>query len=144
MRRNPGKDLRPEIICLVLTTVLFTNSMLEAKTNVPGTVLPEQAGAATKPTLKERLIAVPPGTMIEVKLLNKQKIRGRLGEITDEGFRLTTAQGDKIGTPVIAFTDVKSFKKVEGGKGGHALLYALAGVGVVFVVLAIIVATRED
>ncbi|HET7842094.1 MAG TPA: hypothetical protein VFM21_10835 [Terriglobia bacterium] len=125
-----------DALCLVLVAVFFSATMMEARAGatVPGA--PEESKA--KPTLKERIIEVPPGTMIEVKLLNKQKIRGRLGELTDEGFSLTTAQGEKITTQKIAFTEVKSFKKVEGGKGGHAVVYALAGAGIIFVVLLIV------
>jgi hypothetical protein len=132
------------IICLVLATMLFGMTTLEARVDAAGAVPVGQAGTEKKLTIKERILEVPPGTMIEVRLLNKQKIRGRLGELTDEGFSLTTAQGEKIETQKISFSDLKSFKKVEGGKAGHALLYALAGIGVVFVVLLALVASRDD
>ncbi len=125
------------VICLVLTTLLFTDSILEARTGAPGALAAGQIETPPKPTLKERVLAIPPGTMTEVKLLNKQKIRGRLGEVTDEGFTLTTAQGDKISTQKIAFADVKSIKKIEGGKAGHVLLYSLAGIGALLVVMLV-------
>jgi hypothetical protein len=127
-----------DIICLVLVTMLFGTTTLEARVDAAGAVPPGQAGTERKLTLKERILEVPPGTMIEVRLLNKQKIRGRLGELTDEGFSLTTAQGEKIETQKVAFTDLKSFKKVEdtaGKKVGTGVLYGLAGIGVLFVVL---------
>ena len=86
--------------------------------------------------------------MIEVHLLSRQKIRGRLGNLTNEGFSLTTAQGEKIEAQKVSFTDVKSFKKVEGnttGKTvGKGLLWALAGIGVLTVVLVIWAASRSD
>jgi len=109
-----------------------------------GAVPAGQAGTEQKPTLKERILEIPSGTMVEVRLLNKQKIRGRLGEITNEGFSLQTAQGDKVETQKIAFTDAKSVKKVEGGKAGHAVLYALAGIGALFVGLIIWWASLSD
>ncbi len=127
-----------DVICLVLVAVFFCTASLEARVDAAGAVPDAPEESQAKPTLKERLLEVPPGTMIEVKLLNKQKIRGRLGELTDEGFTLTSAQGEKITTQKIAFTEVKSFKKVEGGKGGHAVVYALAGAGAIFVVLLIV------
>jgi hypothetical protein len=127
-----------DALCLVLVVVFFGATTLEARVSAAGAVPGAQEESKAKPTLKERMIEVPPGTMIEVKFLNKQKIRGRLGELTDEGFTLTTAQGEKISTQKIAFTEVKSFKKVEGGKGGHAVVYALAGAGIIFVVLLIV------
>ena len=125
------------IICLVLATTIFVATTLEAKVGAAGAAPAGQSGTERKLTLKEQILKVPPGTMIEVRLLNKQKIRGRLGEITNEGFSLQTAQGDKVETQKIAFTDVKSVKKVDGGKVGHALLYALAGIGALFVGITI-------
>ena len=131
-----GSSMR-NIICLVLATMLFATTTLEAKAGAAGAVPPGQAGTERKLTLKERILEVPPGTTIEVRLLNKQKIRGRLGDLTNEGFSLTTAQGEKIETQKVSFTDLKSFKKVEGGKAGKTLLYALAAGGVFLVVLFI-------
>ena len=80
------------------------------------------------------------GAMIEVRLMNKQKVRGRLGEITHEGFSLQTAQGTTVETQKIAFTDVKSLKQVQGAgtKAGHGLVYTLAGIGVLALVLTIV------
>ncbi len=133
-----------DIICLVLVTTLFAVTTLEAKVEAATAAPGAQTGTEQKATLKEQILQVPPGTMIEVKLLNKQKMRGRLGELTDEGFSLTTAQGEKIQTQKIAFSDVKSFKRVEGGKAGHAVLYALAGVGAVLGTLVIVALARGD
>ena len=90
---------------------------------------------------------VPPGAMIEVRLIDKQKLRGRLGEVTSEGFSLQTAQGNKIETKTIAFSDVKSFKRTgeTAGKGiGKGVVYGLAGIGVLMLVLVIWAASRSD
>jgi hypothetical protein len=134
-----------DIICLVLTALLFSTTTLEARAAAAGALPVAQTESKGNSTLKQRMLEVPPGTMIEVRLLNKQKIRGRLGELTDEGFSLTTAQGEKISTQKIAFTEVKSFKKVEGGKGGHVVLYALAGIGVALLVVFILaISSKPD
>ena len=137
MKRLIGSSSMRDIICLVLVSMFFGTTTLEARVGAAGAVPAGQTGTERKPTLKERILEIPPGTLIEVRLLNKQKIRGRLGELTDEGFSLTTAQGEKIATQKVAFADLKSFKKVEGGKAGHAVLYALAGLGVLLVVIII-------
>ncbi len=147
MRRLFGHSCWREIVCLVSATLLFGSSMLEAKVGISGPASRGQSGAATRPTLKERILEVPPGTMIEVRLLNKQKIRGRLGEVTDEGFSVQTAQGNKIDTQKVAFTDVKSVKKLEGSTGtkiGKGVVYALAGVGVLTFALIIWAASASD
>jgi hypothetical protein len=137
MRRPIGNHDFADTVCLALATLLFGCSILEARAAASGTTAPGQTGSDRKATLKERILEIPPGTTIEVRLLNKQRIRGRLGEITDDGFSLTTVQGDKIATQRIAFTELKSFKKLEGGKAGHAVLYGLAGLGVLLVVITV-------
>ena len=118
-----------DIICMALATMFFATTILEVRVQAAGTVPAGQRSTAQKPTLKERVLEVPPGTMIQVRLLDKQKIRGRLGEITDEAFSVQTAEGNKVETRKIAFADVKSFKQVKGGKAGRAVVYALAGIG---------------
>lgn len=137
-----------DIICLVLATLLFATTTLEAKVGAAGALPRGQTEGDHKPTLKERILEVPPGTMIEVRLLDKQKIRGRLGDLTDEGFNLTTAQGEKIETQKVSFTDMKSFKRVEGATTGKALskglLWGLAGIGVLTVILVIWAASGSD
>ncbi len=133
-----------DVICLILASMLFGATNVEAIVGAVGALPNGQTESKGKPTLKERVIEIQPGTMIEVRLLNKQKIRGRLGELTDEGFSLTTAQGEKITTQKVAFTEVKSFKKVEGGKAGRAVLYGLAGIGVLVLILVIWAASRDD
>jgi hypothetical protein len=135
MKRRFKESSMLELICLILTAVLFNGSILEAK--AAASAAAPRAQTAQSPTLKERILEIQPGTMIEVRLRSKQKIRGRLGEVSDEGFSLTSAQGDKVATQKVAFTDVKSFKKVEGGKGGRIALFVLVGVGVFLAVIII-------
>jgi hypothetical protein len=132
-----GSPMR-DMISLVLVTAVFCTTTLEARVGAIGALPKAQTESKGKPTLKERILEIPPGTMIEVRLHDKQKIRGRLGELTNEGFGLTTAQGEKITTQSIAFNDVKSIKKIEGGKAGHAVVYALAGLGALLVVIVIL------
>lgn len=74
-----------------------------------------------------------------MRLLSKERIKGRLGEVTDEGFSLQTAKQNKIETQKISFDQLKSLTKVEDHKGartaGYIVLGALAGVGVLFLIL---------
>jgi hypothetical protein len=135
-----------ETLCIVLASILFLHPGLEAKAKVHSATSPAQA--ESKPTLKERVLEIPSGTMIEVRLLSKEKLRGRLGEVTDEGFAVQTAKGNKIETRKIAFQDVKSLSKAEGGKAGKTagwiVLAALAGIGVLVLTMALIFAARSD
>jgi hypothetical protein len=132
-----------DITCLVLATLLFATTTLDARVGAAGAVPAGQAETERKQTLKERILEVPPGTMIEVRLLNKQRIRGRLGELTDEGFSLTTAQGEKITTQKVPFTDLKSFKKVEGAKAAKTAGWIVLGVLAGFAALILILVAVE-
>ncbi len=88
---------------------------------------------------------IPPGTMVEVRLMDKHKVRGRLGEVTNEGFSLQTAQGNKVETQKIAFTEVKTLKKVEGATGtkvGRGVIYGLAVVGILVVIMVIVAVAK--
>lgn len=95
---------------------------------------------AKKPTLKEQALEIPVGSQIEARLQNKEKLRGRMGEITDDGFRLQHVRANKVETRNIAFAELKSIKMVERESSGRIALYVLAGVGVTFLILFAIAA----
>ena len=92
------------IVCAVL---LLRSSLAVAS--------PSQAIPPTSSDLKERLTLIPGNSVIEVKLANKRKIRGRLGALTDSGFELQHAGDGKIVTEVVAFDRAKSVKVVRRG-----------------------------
>lgn len=131
--------MKRELISVFLAWLLWTQSGLCAKAKDGGASNPPQTENAAAQTLKERLLEIPPGTMVEVRLMNRERLRGRLGEISDEGFALQTAKGNKIETRKIAFDELKSIKTLEGkGTGktaGYIILGGLAGIGVLFLVL---------
>jgi hypothetical protein len=97
-----------------------------------------QSSATAKPTLKEQVLAIPVGSMVEVRLNSKEKFRGRLGEVSNEGFIVKYAQGNQIDERKVSYDDVMSIKSVEGSRAGRTALYVLAGAGVVFIVLFVI------
>jgi hypothetical protein len=123
-----------KVICLFLITAFLGATTMEARNEAASAAPPGQESTKRVEKLKEKILAVPTGTMIEVQLLNKQKVRGRLGQIDDNGFSLTTSQQGKIVTQNIAFTEVNSFRKLEGGKAGHRVVWMLAGIGILVVI----------
>ena len=128
---------------LLLILTLFSNSLLEGK--VGGSAPGSPAGAGKNRTLQEQLLEVPQGAMIEVRLLNMQKLRGRLGELSSDGFNLQTAQGSKVETQKLSFAEVKSFKRLGNKKAvktaGWIGVGVVAGivVGIVVVVFVLVV-----
>ncbi len=147
MRRLIRRYCFPDIVSAALASLIFGGSFLQATSSVLGAVPRVEKSAEQMAALKQRILEIPPGTMIEVRLLDKQKIRGRLGEIADEGFNLQTAQGNKIETQKIAFADVKSFKSLQNSTGhkiGKGVLYGLAGIGALILILTLVYAGQSE
>ena len=84
-------------------------------------------------TVQEQVLEIPSGSLVEVRLINKQKLSGRIGEAADDGFTIQLAKGDRLDNRKVFFAEVKSIKdKSRGsGKGTHIL----AGVGIAFLTL---------
>jgi TRAP-type mannitol/chloroaromatic compound transport system substrate-binding protein len=113
------------VISLLLVSVLWVHSGLFAKAETARAVATSQASASQKPTLKEQIIQIPTGVQVEVRLLNKERLRGRLGEVSDEGFSVQIAKGNQIETRKVAFSDVKSVKEI---RKRHTAAYVFLGV----------------
>ena len=86
-------------------------------------------------TLKEKALSIPSGTLVQVQLISKAKLRGQIGSITNEGFTVKTANGNSIEDKIVAFAEVKSINEVR--KGHSPAFWILIGIGVVFAVGAI-------
>jgi hypothetical protein len=102
----------------------------------------DQAGDATR--LREQVTHLRAGAWIEVRLVNREKVHGRLGAIEPDGFAL------KLRDPSaperrIAFADVKSIKAIQGPRSRVAA-WVVAGVlvGVLVVALAILLKERHN
>jgi len=98
--------------------------------------------AAQKPevsrdqALKGQLIEIPAGSVVEVSLQNKQKLRGKLGAVSDAGFEVQTLRDGKISSLNLKFDEVKSVKLRGKGMstGAKIALGILAGLGVLVVI----------
>jgi len=127
-----------QALCALLASMLLFEPVANARATA-GSEPQSQGSRPQKPTLKEKILTIAPESYVEVCFLDKRKLRGRLGEITDEGFALQVAKGDKIQNLTIGFDQVKSVKVVEkkGTSTGRVLAYGLAGIGAFFVGLLI-------
>ena len=95
-------------------------------------------------SLKEQIVQLPAGTVVEVKFLRKgeKNLVGRLGPVADSGFEVQAAKDGNVSSEKLVFTDVKSVK--VKGKMHPAVKGAIIGgvaVGVLFAVFGIIVAS---
>jgi hypothetical protein len=93
--------------------------------------------SGTKPaSLKERLTLIPAGSIIEVKLANKHKVRGRLGAISDSGFELQHMRDNQVVTESLAFETVRSVRVM--GKGMHFAAKVVIGTLIAMGVVALV------
>lgn len=93
-----------------------------------------------KPSIKEQVLAIPTGTIVEVRTTGKERVRGRLGDATDQGFKIQVAQKDKVQDVTVDFQNAKSVKVIasahesSGGNVGKTVgwivIGALSAVGV--------------
>jgi hypothetical protein len=108
-----------------------------------------QSGWAQPPkpreqVLKEQLVEIPAGSIVEVKLENKQKLRGKLGAVSDAGFELQSVRDGKISTSNVAINEVRSIKAKDKGMatGWKIGLGVLAGIGAFVVILVVAAAAN--
>lgn len=84
-----------------------------------------------KATPKEKILSIPVGTVVVVKTVGKETLRGRLGEATDAGFAMQVVRQEKVETVQVRFSDLKSVKVKQpagsGGNVGTAVAWAVVG-----------------
>ena len=85
-------------------------------------LLPAVFGAES---VASRITAMPTGTNVELRLKNKQTMRGTKGPVSNSGFTLVDA---RTGEHQIAFDDVDSVKQLT--KESHLTRNILIGVGI--------------
>ena len=124
------------ILSIFLVVILCGNATYAATSTIASAGLPSQV--AQKPTLQEKLLDIRPGSRVNVRLKNKERLRGQLGEVSNEGFVLKYAERNEIKERKIGFDEVKSIKVREGGRAGRVVVYVLAGVGVTFLALILL------
>ena len=102
----------------------------------------DQAGDAGR--LREQVAHLPPGGLIEVRLVSREKVRGRLGVVESDGFTVKL-QDPSASERRIAFADVKSVKAILSTRNRVAswIIVGVA-VAVVVVVLAVYLTYRHN
>ena len=92
-------------------------------------------------TVQQQVVEIPTGNLVEVRLTDRSKTRGRIGKISEEGFLLTAAKGNQVEEQKLAFSDVTSVKAIEHEGSGrknatYILVGAVAAVGTLFLIAA--------
>jgi len=98
--------------------------------------IPQGGSSQQTPTVAARVAKIAAGTEIEVRLFNKEKLRGRLDGVSGMGFILLIPSGPASIKRNLAFDDVKSVKVVSARRPrGLAFPVMVAGVVVAVILL---------
>jgi hypothetical protein len=78
--------------------------------------VPDQTSTERTASLKQKVVRISAGTVIEVRLQQKgsKKIIGKLGPVSEEGFEVQSAESGTVSSHKVAFADVKSLKEKHG------------------------------
>jgi hypothetical protein len=128
-------------LSVLLAAILWTHCGLSGKAEVVVAGPDADAVPAAPSTLKEQVVRIPAGAQVDVRLVNHERVRGRLGEISAEAFTVQVAKGNQIDARRLAFSDVQAVKQVGGGKGKYVLVGV--GIGVVVLLVVAILVTRS-
>ena len=135
-RRFTGSGFR-KAVAVALATLFLAPSVLSAAGGKPGRPRPELTNKES--TVRERVLNIPAGAIVVVRLRNKEKVKGRMGDVTDETFTVQTAKGNEIEKRTVSFDEVRSIKTASttGHKVGLGL--GIAGVGIGATALGILI-----
>lgn len=123
-------------LAVLLIGTISTQSLLASR---PA----ENADTPKKPTIQEKILDIPAGTIVEVRVRStKEKLRGRMAGVDSDSFVVKVAKGAVVEDRKVPFSDVRSVKAQERGMSTatKVVLGALAGVGTLFLVLILIAA----
>jgi hypothetical protein len=127
-------NMRPLISAFLI--LVLTVSALDARAVVLDPGLAQAAGVSPEGKIKQQVIEIGPGRLVEVRLHSKERLVGRITAIADDSFGLQAAKGDKIAEQKVAFGDVKSIKQRDERQ--HHALYIWAGIGIALAVILVI------
>ncbi len=95
---------------------------------------------AADQTIRARLLSIPSGTPVEARLVNKQKLRGKLGAVTDSTLTLQTIENGRIVDKPIALDELRSVKVKTGmSTAAKVGIGVAAGAGALIVAMVIAV-----
>jgi len=87
-------------------------------------------------SVKSKVLTIPAGSVVEVRLVDKSKLRGRLGAVSDTGFDLQSIQRNTVETQQIGFDRLQSIKDTQRKSFVHSLAkgFLIAGIVIVSII----------
>lgn len=96
---------------------------------IAASMLPAQTPVST--VMKQRVSLIPSGTAVEVRTVDKKKLRGRIGVVNDTGFAFQRSEGTRLIDDRVPFDRVQSVKELRRDSPGFGRLVLgfLAAIG---------------
>ena len=115
--------------------LLVVSAAMEARSSLPQSA-PEKTRHSQK--VRARVAALPPNSLVEVRLTDQTKVVGRLGDVQEDGFVLKSATGSAGSEKQVTFLEVQSVRSVSSHKSHKKLVIGLIVVaGVIIAALAV-------
>ena len=97
-----------------------------------------RATGSRKPTVKDQVANIPAGSLVNVRLKNRDEARGTLGAVSDQGIVLQVAKKKQIEEKKIAFSEMKSVSVIKPHSAAFRILLPIAIVAGVLLGIALI------
>lgn len=110
---------------VIATTLAGVFAIGLAAAAASGSPLPQNVPDQT-PTVRERVMALPPHTMVQVRLHNKN-FKGRVRIATRKGFVLQFSSDGKNRNEKISYDDVQSIQPIEGNGASFSIHFVIDG-----------------
>ena len=125
--RKLGKSVGYSILAVALAAISALMPVTQALAQTE-TALPQQTASRTPAqndnddVNKARVLQLAVGSFIEVKLVDGRKLRGSLGELSDDGFLLRAIVKNRLTKQKVLYVEVRSVKPVnDPGQPGDSL-----------------------
>ncbi len=92
-------------------------------------------GSGSKVSAAEQLVLIPNGALVNLRMTDNRKLRGRLGTLSETGFELQRVAS--VGTEKIAYDELKSVDRTSHSMTMKILTGAAIAMGVLLVVVLI-------
>ena len=123
-------------LSVLMVWVMFGSSIQAEGMGAPDVPGPSQAPASSGPTIKERVSQIPAGSVVQIRLTNKEQLKGKIGSVSEEGVVLKNFNSSKARERLIAYSEIQS---IGVAKSGSKALKIIGIVGLVWLVLVVIV-----
>lgn len=116
-RPDSERKLLQHLLVISLVLMVTTQTAVKAQSRESDAAGPSvQQNSARGDAMKSQVLQIPEGAFVEVRLTNREKLRGQLGELRDEGFVLRTVANNRLTARFVQFEELHSLRALGGAQ----------------------------